>query len=201
MERSESFLILAVDDTPSDLDLIATILGREGYTLALAEGGLRALELAAQGKPDLVLLDLLMPGVDGLETCRRLKGDPATAAIPVIFVTADSELDVILACFEAGASDYIIKPFRVPELLARIRVHAELRHVQHEIRKLHGLLPICAHCKKIRADQGTWHAIETYISQHSEAQFSHGICPDCVGIYFPDAELQASTVTSESNPA
>ena len=187
MEQAKGSLILAVDDTPSDLELFATILEREGYSLALAKDGLQALDIAAKEKPDLILLDILMPGMGGLETCRRLKADPATRDIPVIFVTANAGSDEVLAGFEAGAVDYVTKPFRIPELLARVHVQAELRHVQREIRTLHGILPTCAHCKKIRDEKGTWHSIEAYISQHSEAHFSHGICPDCIPIYFPDA--------------
>jgi sigma-B regulation protein RsbU (phosphoserine phosphatase) len=181
--------ILAVDDTPSDLELFAALLGREGYTLALAKDGPEALDMAAREEPDLILLDIFMPGMDGIETCRRLKADPATQDIPVIFVTGTSRSDEVLAGFEAGAVDYVTKPFRVPELLARVHVQAELRRVQREIRTLRGILPTCAHCKKIRDEKGVWHSIESYISQHSEAHFSHGICPDCISIHFPNARL------------
>ena len=187
MEQGKGSLILAVDDTPSDLELLAKILEREGYSLALAKDGSQALDIAAKEKPDSILLDIFMPGMDGIEICRRLKADPAVQDIPVIFVTSQSGSDEVLAGFEAGAVDYVTKPFRIPELLARVHVQAELRRVQHEIRTLHGILPTCAHCKKIRDEKGIWHSIESYISQHSEAHFSHGICPDCISIYFPDA--------------
>ena len=187
MEQTKGSLILAVDDTPSDLELLAKILEREGYNLALAKDGSQALDLAAKEKPDLILLDIFMPGMDGIEICRRLKADPAIQDIPVIFVTSQSGSDEVLAGFEAGAVDYVTKPFRIPELLARVHVQAELRRVQREIRSLRGILPTCAHCKKIRDEKGIWHSIESYISQHSEAHFSHGICPDCISIYFPDA--------------
>lgn len=192
MEQAKCPVILAVDDTPRDLELLATILGREGYEVALAKDGPQALEIAAKGKPDLILLDILMPGMDGIEVCKRLKGDQATQAIPIIFVTAHSGSDEILTGFEVGAVDYVTKPFRIPELLARVHVHVELRRVQQEIRTLRGILPTCAHCKKIRDEKGTWHAIETYISQRSEAQFSHGLCPDCIPIYFPDVKIDTS---------
>jgi DNA-binding response OmpR family regulator len=187
MEQAARALILAVDDTASDRELLATILGREGYQLALAKDGAQALELAAKLDPDLILLDILMPGLDGLEVCRRLKADEATRAIPVIFVTAQSGSDEVLTGFEMGAVDYVTKPFRIPELLARVHAHVELRRVQQEVRTLRGILPTCAHCKNIRDDKGTWHSIESYISQHSEAHFSHGLCPDCIPIFFPEA--------------
>ena len=189
MEHVKRPVILAVDDTPRDLELLATILRREGYEVALAVDGPEAVDMAAKGMPDLILLDILMPGMDGIEVCKRLKANQATQAIPVIFVTAHAGSDEIITGFEVGAVDYVTKPFRIPELLARVHAHVELRQAQHEIHTLRGILPTCAHCKKIRDEKGTWHAIETYISQHSEAQFSHGLCPDCVPLYFPDAKL------------
>lgn len=185
MGQFDDFLILAVDDTPSDLDLLATVLGREGYKVALATGGVQALKMITNQKPDLILLDVNMPEIDGLEICRRVKADQATLGIPIIFITGNTSPDEIIMGFQVGAADYISKPFRIPELLARVHVHAELRLVQQEVRTLHGILPTCAHCKKIRDEGGIWHSIEFYISQHSDAQFSHGICPDCITTYFP----------------
>lgn len=179
-------LILVVDDTARDLELLARILERQGYSVAVAGGGAQALDLVGRECPDLILLDVLMPGLDGIAVCRRLKSDPATAGIPVIFLTGQSESGEILAGFEAGAVDYVTKPFRVPELLARVRVHMDLRRAQLEISTLRGILPTCAHCKRIRDEKGTWHRIETFISQHSEAQFSHGCCPQCIPVCFPD---------------
>jgi CheY-like chemotaxis protein len=179
-------LILAVDDTPEHLELLARMLGGDGYELALAVGGLEALARVAYEKPDLILLDVLMPGMDGMEVCRRLKAEPASREIPVIFLTCMSDSHDILAGFAAGAVDYVAKPFRMPELLARVRVHVELRRARQEIQTLHGILPTCAHCKRIRDEQGAWHTLEAYVTEHSEARFSHGICPGCIPVYFPD---------------
>jgi CheY-like chemotaxis protein len=184
MEPKKRPLILVVDDLPQNLDLLVHVLEREGYELILATDGAQALDIAAKEMPELILLDILMPDMDGLEVCRRLKSDSSTQDIPVIFLTAKAE--EILTGFEVGAVDYVTKPFRIPELLARVHVHVELRRAQGEIRVLRGFLPTCAHCKKIRDEQGTWFAIETYITEHSEAQFSHSLCPDCVPIYFPE---------------
>jgi DNA-binding response OmpR family regulator len=192
MEHAKGPLILAVDDTASDLDLLARILVREGYTLSLAHDGPQALEMAANEKPDLILLDVLMPDMDGMEVCRKLKADSATRAIPVIFVTGQSGSDEVLTGFEAGAVDYVAKPFRIPEPLARVHVHVELRRVQQEVHTLRSILPTCAHCKNIRDEKGTWHSIEAYISQHSAAHFSHGLCPTCAPIYFPAAKKHAT---------
>jgi DNA-binding response OmpR family regulator len=186
MAHTEPTLILVVDDSARDRELLARILEREGHTPILAPDGHQALALALQHKPDLVLLDVFMPGMDGLEVCRKLKADPATEGVPVIFLTGRSQSLDILTGFQAGAVDYVTKPFQIPELLARVQVHLELRRAHREIRSLRGILPTCAHCKRIRDGSGTWHDIETYISRHSEAMFSHGICPECIPVFFPD---------------
>lgn len=178
--------VLVVDDTQRDRDLLAAVLEREGYEVVPAADGAEALDLAARMEPAVILLDILLPGMDGIEVCRALKADPATAGIPVIFLTGQSKSDQILAGFEAGAVDYVTKPFRILELLARVHVHVELRRVRNEVRVLRGILPTCSGCKKIRDEQGDWHAIESFITQRSEAQFTHGLCPDCIPIYFPD---------------
>src|SRR5476651_2808200 len=121
-------LILAVDDEASNLQLLRQIL-QDHYRLAYAKDGVRALELAAQERPDLILLDVMMPGMTGYEVCRALKADPATSAIPVIFVTAQGELDDELSGFEAGAVDYITKPVSPPIVRARVRTHLSLVRV------------------------------------------------------------------------
>lgn len=185
MEIAHRPLILAADDSRRDRDILAHILEREGYQFLLAAEGTEALALAAQHIPDLILLDVLMPDLNGLEVCQTLKADPTTQNIPVIFLTGQVDSNDILFGFEAGAVDYVTKPFRVAELLARMNVHLELRRVQKEIRTLQGLLPTCASCKKIRDEAGTWHPIESYISQRSEAKFSHGLCPECIPNFFP----------------
>jgi DNA-binding response OmpR family regulator len=190
MEHALRPLILVVDDTARDRELLARILGREGYEVMLAGEGAQALDLAARELPALILLDILLPGKDGIEICRALKADPATRGIPVIFLTGQSSTEQILAGFEAGAVDYVTKPFPILELMARVHVHVELRRVQHEVQTLRGILPTCSHCKKIRDEHGAWHAMESYIAQRSEAQFSHGLCPDCVPLFFPDFPKQ-----------
>lgn len=186
MEYAKRPLILAVDDTPENLELLAKILEGQGYELALAVDGQQALELAAEKKPDLILLDILMPGMDGIEVCRRFKADPATQSIPIIFITAKAESDDILTGFETGAVDYVTKPFRIPELLARVHVHVALHRAKQEIHTLRGILPTCAHCKNIRDEEGKWHTFEAFITERSQLKISHGLCPDCLPLYFSD---------------
>jgi putative two-component system response regulator len=118
-------LILAVDDEATNLQLLRQIL-QDHYRLLFAKDGARALELAHQERPDLVLLDVMMPGMNGYEVCAALKADPATAAIPVIFVTALTDTDDEVEGFEAGAVDYITKPLSPPIVRARVRTHLSL---------------------------------------------------------------------------
>jgi len=115
--------VLIVDDTPGNLALLSDTLSEAYYRVLVATDGLSALEQIQYIKPDIILLDVMMPGIDGFETCRQLKADPATEAIPVLFMTGLSELDHLLRGFGEGALDYIVKPIRPAEVLARIEVH------------------------------------------------------------------------------
>ena len=119
--------ILIVDDAPSSLGLLQDILRGQGYRTFVATSGERALDLAGRIQPDLILLDVMLPGLDGLETCSRLKNQPSTADIPVIFVSACSDTDDIVAGFDRGAADYIAKPLRLPEVCARVRAQLQIR--------------------------------------------------------------------------
>jgi two-component system cell cycle response regulator len=118
--------ILIVDDAPDNISLLRTMMLRQGYQTFVATSGERALEIAQRIQPDLVLLDIVMPGLDGLETCRRLKAQPSTAGIPVIFMSARGETDDIVAGFDIGAADYIPKPLRMEEVCARVRAQLRL---------------------------------------------------------------------------
>ncbi|MGK3965425.1 response regulator [Sorangium sp. So ce118] len=128
MDSSEAGTILIVDDNPRNLGLLSDTLTGSGFEVAAAVDGLRAIRLAKEGMPDLILLDVKMDGIDGFETCRRLKSDPTTSAIPVIFMTASTDLSSDrVKGLNLGAVDYLAKPFLDEELLARVRVHTKLR--------------------------------------------------------------------------
>ncbi|HEX8786485.1 MAG TPA: diguanylate cyclase [Telluria sp.] len=118
--------ILIVDDAPDQLGMLRAMMVRQGYQTFVATSGDRAVEIAQRVKPDLILLDIVMPGIDGLETCRRLKMQPATARIPVIFMSARGETEDIVAGFDIGAADYIPKPLRLEEVCARVRTQLRL---------------------------------------------------------------------------
>ena len=123
-------LVLVVDDQAENLKLLHQILAQTPYRLSFATSGKQALERVEAIQPDLILLDLFMPGMDGLAVCQQLKDDPKTADIPIIFLTASQDTDHLIKAFDYGAEDYITKPFRAAELLARVRVHLSLREAQ-----------------------------------------------------------------------
>jgi len=125
--------ILVVDDTPENLELLCRILSRKGFQITLAETGQQALEVVQQDAPEIILLDVCMPYMDGYEVCQALKQDPTTKDIPILFVSAmDEVLDKIKA-FQIGGIDYITKPFHAAEVIMRVNIHLTLRRLQHQL--------------------------------------------------------------------
>jgi len=178
-------LILMVDDNPENLRLLGGILEQQGYATAFAINGTEALHFILSEMPDLILLDIMMPGDDGYVVCRKLKAIDQVKMIPIIFLTARTESIDIVKGFESGGVDYVTKPFSSAELLARVRTHIELKKAREEIKTLRGLLPTCAWCRRVRNENGEWESIEKYVHDHTEAEFSHGMCPDCLTEKFP----------------
>jgi DNA-binding response OmpR family regulator/DNA-binding CsgD family transcriptional regulator len=127
--------LLVVDDVPANLSMLIDAASAAGYRVLLAESGERALKLAAKTTPDLVLLDVMMPGLDGYATCRRLKADPALREVPVIFLSALDDAADKVAGLEAGGLDYVAKPLNPAEVLARVQVHLELRRLRTELQE------------------------------------------------------------------
>jgi len=183
--------ILIVDDSAPSVQLLHSALA--GYRVLFALNGEDALRLASSARPDLILVDVVMPGMDGLELCRRLKADDLLREIPVVFITSLARTSDEERGLELGAVDYITKP--VVPALVRLRVHAqlelkrqrdllarrtaELEEALQRLRQLEGIISICMYCKKIKNDENSWQQLESYFSQHSGASFSHGICPEC----------------------
>lgn len=208
------YRVLVADDNYSNRQLIKLILIKNGYDVTLLEDGQKVLEQVKNINPDIILLDIMMPEMNGFEVCRELKQMPKVKRIPVIFITGLQDTDNIARGFEYGGVDYITQPFENAELLARLKTHLELKNsrerlikmvtrekrtkkkllsmlhklqlAKEQIKTLSGFIPICAHCKNIRDDQGYWSRIETYISSRTEAQFSHGLCPDCMKELYPE---------------
>jgi len=196
----EQATILIVDDVPKNLQVLGKMLKKENFIVSAAISGKQALDIIHNTSPHLILLDIMMPEMDGYEVCKILKDDEQFKNIPIIFLSAKTEKEDVIKGIKMGAVDYVTKPFNSTELLARINTHIELKRSQDklltmnvqlqktldEIDTLRGLIPICANCKQIRDDQGFWHHVETYISSHTLAQFSHGICPACMEKLYPD---------------
>jgi DNA-binding response OmpR family regulator len=195
--------ILVVDDEEGVLNAVKRIFKKDDYKMEFAQDGEKALQIAMSFDPDIVILDIMMPGIDGYEVCRRLKSGRKTSEVMVLLLSAKSDLKDKLAGYEALADDYLTKPYEPEELRARIKILLRLKNTLDErnrligelkdtltkVKVLSGLLPICANCKKIRDDQGYWNQIETYIRDHSEANFSHSICSDCANELYPELKI------------
>jgi CheY-like chemotaxis protein len=174
--------------------MLETTLSKWGYNVMVTRDGEMAYQALQQEEaPHLVIVDWMMPNMDGLELCRKLREDPSKQSIYIIMLTAKSDKKDIVMGLEVGADDYITKPFDREELRVRVRVGArivelqstladrvkELEEALANVKQLQGILPICSHCKKVRDDQNYWQQVESYISSHTDAQFSHSICPEC----------------------
>jgi len=186
-------ILIAEDDLVSRKMLEAT-LARWGYEVIVTSDGAEALRaLKAPDAPRVAILDWMMPGLDGVDVCRQLRAASPAEPAYVILLTAKGNKTDIVNGLDAGADDYIIKPFDRDELRARLQaglrivalqstVAARVRELEDaiaRIKTLQGLLPICSYCKRVRNDGDYWQQVESYISDHSDARFSHGICPDC----------------------
>ena len=189
-----SVRVLTADDDPTATLILSRKLESWGLAPVVAHDGNEAWATIA-GDPtiSMAILDWMMPGVDGLELCRRIRADTVRSPMYVILVTARDARADLVAGLDAGADDYLIKPFDSDELRARVHVGlrvlglqshlaarvAELEDALSKIKQLRGLLPICSYCKKVRNDDNYWEQVDQYVTDHSEVQFSHGICPSC----------------------
>ncbi len=186
-------ILIAEDDAVSRRLLEAT-LSKWGHDVVVACDGAEAWRgLEGPDAPPLAILDWMMPDMDGTEVCRRVRAAASPTPPYLILLTALGGRQDIVAGLTAGANDYITKPFDRGEMQARLQVGIRMVELQRalaarvrdleqalaQVKRLQGLLPICSYCKKVRKDGNYWQQVETYVSEHSEAQFSHGICPGC----------------------
>lgn len=144
MDKNLSSSVLIVDDNPKNLQVLASILRTCKYKVAMVKDGIKAIKFIKSRKPDLILLDIMMPDIDGFEVCEKLKQDDSTKDIPVIFISALAEIEDKVKGFEAGGVDYITKPFQQQEVIARVQTHLELRNAYEKLEKAYKDLDIAA---------------------------------------------------------
>jgi sigma-B regulation protein RsbU (phosphoserine phosphatase) len=186
--------VLIAEDDHVSRRVVESLLVRWGYEVVLAVDGHEAqAALAGPDAPKIALLDWMMPGMDGVDLCRWIRSTPSQNPPYLILLTARGESGDLVEGLEAGANDYITKPFERDELQARLAVGVrvvelqghlaarvrELEEALSRVQQLEGLLPICCYCKRIRDDGNYWQAVEKYLSTRWDVSFSHGICPTC----------------------
>lgn len=186
--------ILIAEDDPVSSRILATTLLKWGHEVVSTQDGFEAwAHLQREDSPLIVILDWMMPGIDGLEVCRRVRQSPHSISPYIILLTANHGVDSLVAGMEAGADDYLTKPYNRDELRVRINVGARIVELQsklaervHELEKalekvkqLEAMLPMCSYCRNVRDDHDYWQSVESYVTTHSETKFSHGICPSC----------------------
>ena len=172
--------ILIADDDRTTTVMLGRTLESWGFRVTVVDDGVAAwARMTDEDSPALVIADWMMPGIDGLEVCRRARAADLPAPVYLILLTGRNSRQDLVAGLEAGADDYLTKPFDPDELRARIHVGQRTLALIANIKRLTGLLPICAYCKRIRSDHDYWEQVESYITEHTDARFSHGICPPC----------------------
>jgi DNA-binding response OmpR family regulator len=186
--------VIVADDDPLFRRLLTRSLCRWDFTAEVAPDGRQALDTLLQAtEPCIALLDWVMPGLEGPDVCRRLRNDSQPHLVYLILLSGKGSRDDIVAGLQAGADDYMVKPFDQQELYARLQVGVRVLTLQQSlasrvqeladalarVKQLQGLLPICCYCKSVRTDDNYWQTVEHYFAEHTEVQFSHGICPSC----------------------
>ena len=190
-DRLNQSRILIIDDDVNLRKTLTDILQLKGYETVSAANGQEGLARIQETPVNLALIDIGLPDISGIEVMKRIKADfPATE---VIILTGNAALDSAIEAANRGAFSYLIKPYDLEHLMLNIqraiekrqaaedreRLIIELQTALAKVKQLEGIIPICMYCKKIRDDKESWQQLEGYISEHSEALFSHGICPDC----------------------
>jgi phosphoserine phosphatase RsbU/P len=193
--------ILIADDDLTSRRMLAAVLMKSGHEVVETANGRQAWEVMQQSdSPHLAILDWIMPEMDGLEVLRLIRNQKRDQSPYILMLTSRDEKTDIISGLAAGADDYLSKPFDPGELQARVDVGRRMVEIQDaltrkidelswalmEIKTLHGIIPICTCCKKIRDDQGFWTQVEIYVRDHSEAEFSHSICPVCMKKLYPE---------------
>lgn len=190
--------VLIVEDDSLVSEMIQGLLEKMWYVVVgRAVNGLQAVEMTQSTQPDVVLMDVRLPDMDGIEATRHIYESCPT---PVVVLTAYDTPELVERASAAGVGAYLVKPpdadeieraitiaiARFEDLMELRRVNTELQDTLDKVKTLSGLLPICSSCKKIRDDEGYWNQLEVYIRDHSEVEFSHGLCPECAKELYPE---------------
>ena len=196
--------VLYVEDEDPTREAVHQLLQERFREVFVARNGVEGLEQFRKKNPDLLVTDIMMPVMDGLKMVRKIR--ERNKDVPIIVTTAYSETSYMIDAIDASVDQFVIKPLELNKLFASMEKCAELiesrkaakRHEEEReklieelqealarVKLLSGLLPICASCKKVRDDKGYWNQIESYIREHSEVEFSHGICPECAEKLYP----------------
>ncbi|TKJ42191.1 response regulator [candidate division LCP-89 bacterium B3_LCP] len=186
--------ILIAEDERVSRRLLETTLRKWGNEVIVTCDGTEALEvLQGEDSPKLAIIDWMMPEMDGVTVCREVRQQVSVDPVYIILLTALGKKEDIVEGFKAGADDYITKPFNHQELKARVQAGARIVELQYnlserikeleaafrQVTQLEGMLPICSYCKKVRGDDNYWQQVEQYVTDRTDAKFSHSVCPDC----------------------
>ena len=197
--------MLIADDDASIRRGLAALTAADGFDPVCCGSGEEALQvLCGEKPPPLGVLDWMMPGLTGPDVCRRVRSADLPLQPYLIILTVKTDIRDIAAALDAGANDHVRKPYSMMELKARIRVGKRVVELQVALRErivlaeaalgqvgqLHGLLPVCPYCRKVRDDKEYWHSVDVYLAEHMNERFAHGICPECA------ARLDAEGKTS-----
>ena len=189
--------ILIAEDDPISKHVLTVNLTQWGHEVVGTTNGVDAWNiLSGDEAPQLAILDWMMPGIEGTEICRKVRERSSVVPTYIILLTARSGVEEVVQGMQAGADDYLTKPYHRDELRVRLQVGIRMIELQsklanridelafalEQVKRLEGILPICGYCRKIRDDGDRWQDLESYISSHTEAAFSHGICPSCLEI-------------------
>ena len=178
--------VLICDDDRIARSVIRELLVGEDYTVLEAADGQQAWDLLQTENVNLLITDWSMPEVDGLELCRRIREAETDRYTYVVMFTAKSDERDLLAAMDAGVDDYLTKPVKREQLLARLRVGNRILGLLARRRQLESLIPICMYCKKARNDQDYWQQLDAFLAENTAAQLSHGICPECLAEHHPE---------------
>lgn len=176
--------IIVADDDRLLGETIQALLASYGHSVRLAHDGDKALELYMEKRCRIFFSDWVMPGLDGIELVRRIRALGGNDYCYFIMLTANTREGSFETAMEAGVDDFLIKPVDRDQLVARLHVAERIMNYMGHIRRLESLLPICSYCKKIRDERNEWKQFESYLHDHAGADFSHGVCPDCMKKYF-----------------